>query len=79
MTTSALFGLQVTNGIIGNFTINDNGRHEPDPITIYQQKAGEAHPVKTTRAREDPDDVGSERIDGAGRGDLARRRHQPQL
>jgi branched-chain amino acid transport system substrate-binding protein len=45
--SSSLFGLKVTNGIIGTFTINDNGDTSLNPITIYQQKGGELKPVKT--------------------------------
>ena len=42
-----LFGLQVKNGIIGTFTINDKGDTSLNPITIYQQKAGKLNPLKT--------------------------------
>ena len=42
-----LFGLKVTNGIIGTFTINDKGDTSLNPITIYQQKAGKLNPLKT--------------------------------
>jgi branched-chain amino acid transport system substrate-binding protein len=44
----ALFGLKVTDGIIGTFTLNDKGDTSLNPITIYQQKAGnKLNPVKT--------------------------------
>ena len=44
----SLFGLKVTDGIIGTFTINDKGDTSLNPITIYQQKAGnKLNPVKT--------------------------------
>jgi branched-chain amino acid transport system substrate-binding protein len=42
-----LFGLKVTNGILGTFTINDKGDTSLNPITIYVQKGGELQPVKT--------------------------------
>jgi hypothetical protein len=42
-----LFGLKVTDGIIGTFTINDKGDTSLNPITIYQQKAGKLNPLKT--------------------------------
>jgi len=42
-----LFGLQVTNGILGTFTINDQGDTNLNPITIYQQKGTELNPLKT--------------------------------
>jgi branched-chain amino acid transport system substrate-binding protein len=44
---SNLFGLKVTDGIIGTFTINTSGDTSLGPITIYQQKAGKLNPVKT--------------------------------
>jgi branched-chain amino acid transport system substrate-binding protein len=45
--TKSLFGLKVTDGIIGTFTINDKGDTSLNPITIYQQKAGKLNPLKT--------------------------------
>jgi branched-chain amino acid transport system substrate-binding protein len=42
-----LFGLKITDGIIGTFTISDKGDTSLGPITIYQQKAGKLNPVKT--------------------------------
>jgi branched-chain amino acid transport system substrate-binding protein len=42
-----LFGLKVTDGIIGTFTINAKGDTSLNPITIYQQKAGKLNPLKT--------------------------------
>ena len=45
--TKNLFGLKVTNGILGTFTINDKGDTNLTPITIYQQKAGKLNPIKT--------------------------------
>ena len=45
--TSSLFGLQVKDGIIGTFTLNDKGDTSLGPITIYQQKAGKLNPLKT--------------------------------
>src|SRR6266536_1231760 len=44
---SQLFGLKVTNGILGTFTINDKGDTSLVPITIYQQKSGKLNPIKT--------------------------------
>jgi branched-chain amino acid transport system substrate-binding protein len=43
----ALFGLKVTNGIIGTFTINNEGDTSLTPITIYQQKGTSLNPLKT--------------------------------
>jgi len=45
--TSSLFGLQVENGIIGTFTLNDKGDTSLGPITIYQQKGNSLNPLKT--------------------------------
>jgi branched-chain amino acid transport system substrate-binding protein len=45
--TSHLFGLKVTNGVIGTFTINAKGDTSLNPITIYQQKTGKLNPLKT--------------------------------
>jgi branched-chain amino acid transport system substrate-binding protein len=45
--SSSLFGLKVTDGIIGTFTINNSGDTSLGPMTIYQQKAGKLNPVKT--------------------------------
>ena len=36
-TTKAIFGIHITNGIIGNFTINATGDTNLTPITIYKQ------------------------------------------
>jgi branched-chain amino acid transport system substrate-binding protein len=44
---SNLFGLKITNGILGTFTINDQGDTSLTPITIYQQKSDQLNPVKT--------------------------------
>jgi branched-chain amino acid transport system substrate-binding protein len=44
----SLFGLKVTDGIIGTFTLSDKGDTSLAPITIYQQKAGnKLNPLKT--------------------------------
>ena len=43
----ALFGLKVTDGILGTFTINDKGDTSLNPITVYQQKSGKLNPLKT--------------------------------
>jgi len=45
--TKNLFGLKITNGILGTFSINAKGDTNLTPITIYQQKAGALNPVKT--------------------------------
>jgi branched-chain amino acid transport system substrate-binding protein len=45
--TSGLFGLTVTNGILGNFTINAAGDTNLTPITIYKQAGKNLIPVKT--------------------------------
>ena len=42
-----LFGLKITNGILGTFTINDKGDTSLTPITIYQQKSGKLIPKRT--------------------------------
>jgi branched-chain amino acid transport system substrate-binding protein len=44
---AGLFGLKVTDGIIGTFTLNAKGDTSLSPITIYQQKAGKLNPLKT--------------------------------
>jgi len=46
-TTKAIFGLTVSNGILGNFTIDATGDTNLKPITIYVQKGKELKPVKT--------------------------------
>jgi branched-chain amino acid transport system substrate-binding protein len=46
-TTSGLFGLNITNGILGNFTINATGDTNLTPITIYKQAGKKLNPVKT--------------------------------
>ncbi|HEY1365688.1 MAG TPA: branched-chain amino acid ABC transporter substrate-binding protein [Gaiellaceae bacterium] len=43
----SLFGLKVTNSILGTFTINSNGDTNLTPITIYKQGNGKLTPVKT--------------------------------
>ncbi len=45
--TKNLFGLKITDGILGTFTINDQGDTSLTPITIYQQKSGALNPLKT--------------------------------
>jgi branched-chain amino acid transport system substrate-binding protein len=45
--TKNLFGLKVTNGILGNFTINEKGDTSLNPITIYVQKGDSLNPLKT--------------------------------
>jgi branched-chain amino acid transport system substrate-binding protein len=46
-TTAGLFGLTVTNGILGNFTINATGDTNLTQITIYKQAGKNLLPVKT--------------------------------
>jgi branched-chain amino acid transport system substrate-binding protein len=46
-TTKALFGLTVTNGIIGTFTINASGDTNLTPVTIYKQAGKNLNPIKT--------------------------------
>jgi branched-chain amino acid transport system substrate-binding protein len=46
-TTKSVFGLTITNGIIGNFTINSSGDTNLTPITIYKQSGKNLVPVKT--------------------------------
>ena len=45
--TKAVFGLTVTNGILGTFTINAQGDTSLTPITIYKQAGKNLNPVKT--------------------------------
>jgi len=46
-TTSSLFNLTVTNGILGTFTIGATGDTNLTPITIYKQAGAKLVPVKT--------------------------------
>ncbi len=46
-TTKSIFGINITNGIIGNFTINASGDTNLTPITIYKQTGKKLVPVKT--------------------------------
>jgi branched-chain amino acid transport system substrate-binding protein len=46
-TTAGLFGMHVTNGILGDFTINAAGDTSLAPITIYKQAGAKLLPVKT--------------------------------
>jgi branched-chain amino acid transport system substrate-binding protein len=46
-TTKAIFGIQSTNGIIGNFSINSSGDINLTPITIYKQVGKKLVPQKT--------------------------------
>lgn len=45
--TRSVFGLHVTGGVLGNFTINANGDTSLTPITIYKQAGKALKPVKT--------------------------------
>jgi branched-chain amino acid transport system substrate-binding protein len=46
-TTKSIFGINITNGILGNFTINATGDTNLTPITIYKQAGKNLNPVKT--------------------------------
>jgi branched-chain amino acid transport system substrate-binding protein len=46
-TTKAVFGMTVTNGILGTFTINSAGDTNLTPITIYKQSGKNLIPQKT--------------------------------
>jgi len=46
-TTASLFGLRISNGILGDFTINASGDTNLTPITIYKQAGKKLVPVKT--------------------------------
>jgi branched-chain amino acid transport system substrate-binding protein len=46
-TNKAVFGMSVTNGILGTFTINSTGDTNLTPITIYKQAGKQLIPVKT--------------------------------
>jgi branched-chain amino acid transport system substrate-binding protein len=45
--TRSVFGLSITNGVLGNFTINRAGDTNLVPITIYRQAGAKLIPVKT--------------------------------
>src|SRR3954463_8366844 len=45
--TKALFGLTVSSGILGTFTLNSQGDTSLQPITVYKQKGKSLIPVKT--------------------------------
>jgi branched-chain amino acid transport system substrate-binding protein len=46
-TTKGIFGLSITNGIIGSFTINSTGDTSLGTITIYKQAGKNLNPQKT--------------------------------
>jgi branched-chain amino acid transport system substrate-binding protein len=46
-TTKAIFGIHITNGILGDFTINAAGDTNLAPITIYRQAGKALKPLKT--------------------------------
>ncbi len=46
-TTKQVFGITITNGILGNFTINSTGDTNALAITIYKQAGKNLNPVKT--------------------------------
>jgi branched-chain amino acid transport system substrate-binding protein len=45
--TTNLLHTKVTNGILGTFSIDQNGDTSLNPVTVYQQKAGKLNAVKT--------------------------------
>jgi branched-chain amino acid transport system substrate-binding protein len=46
-TTKAMFGIHISNGILGDFTINAAGDTNLAPITVYRQVGKALKPVKT--------------------------------
>jgi branched-chain amino acid transport system substrate-binding protein len=46
-TTKQVFGITITNGILGNFTINSSGDTNALAITIYKEAGKNLNPVKT--------------------------------
>jgi branched-chain amino acid transport system substrate-binding protein len=46
-TTKQVFGITITNGILGNFTINSTGDTNALAITIYKEAGKNLNPVKT--------------------------------
>jgi hypothetical protein len=46
-TTKGIFGLHVTNGIIGTFSINSTGDTDLGAITVYKQSGKKLIPIKT--------------------------------
>jgi len=46
-TTKSLFGLSITNSILGSYTINAQGDTSGSAITIYKQKGKQLIPVTT--------------------------------
>jgi hypothetical protein len=46
-TTKGIFGLSITNGIIGSFTINATGDTSLGTITVYKQAGKKLIPQKT--------------------------------
>ena len=45
--TRSLFGLHISNGVLGSFTLNSSGDTSLTPITIYKQQGKILKPVKT--------------------------------
>ena len=50
----SLFGLKITDGIIGTFTINEKGDTSLKPITIYQQTGRDAQTDQDDRSAGEP-------------------------
>jgi branched-chain amino acid transport system substrate-binding protein len=46
-TTKGIFGLHITNGIIGTFSINSTGDTDLGAITVYKQSGKKLIPIKT--------------------------------
>ena len=46
-TTKAVFGVTVTNGILGTFTIDSSGDTSLAPVTVYRQAGSKLIPIKT--------------------------------
>jgi branched-chain amino acid transport system substrate-binding protein len=46
-TTKSVFGVHISNGIIGSFNINSSGDTDANAVTIYVQKGKNLVPVKT--------------------------------
>ena len=54
-TTKAIFGIHITNGILGNFTINATGDTNLTPITIYKQAGKKLMPREDDHPDREPD------------------------
>ena len=52
--TNAILGINITNGILGNFTINESGDTSLAPGHRLPAGREEAHPVKTITPDREP-------------------------